>query len=240
MNASLTKIQTKDMQNGLVKVYNSLLPHQLALYHGVPVTFAKKIREQSLTSVPIEQKFKAVISIGGFRSGKTFADCFKKLTACIKYPKYLSLVVRKRKEQLRNTYLATFKEVVDLVTLNNKDFLILDDRELDGAIEILIRSSGEPSKIIFRIEPDGTDEEVRDSFKGYELGSYTLEEASQLREITHDTLYTRLSWRGGPVHASLLSNPAFEGHWLSNVANKYEAELASGIKPQALVIRSGT
>lgn len=236
---------------GLADVYRSLHAHQLALYHAVQIDVAERIHARALTEVPAgTPTWRDVMSIGAFRSGKTFASAYKLLRHMMREEGGMAMVVRKRHEQLKNTYLAEFMKVADLVTGGHSRWLVSEPREDAGSIEVMVQTyGGKPSKVIFRIEPDGTDEDVENSFKGYELCAFVMEEASQLRRITFDTLRSRLSWHGGTM-GLVLSNPVYQGHWLAEFRARCEADALlwrpdrpddeHNFKPEALVIRSET
>ena len=214
---------------------------QVAQHWGIPKSYAEVVKRQRLLEIDPAFKHKYTLAVGGYRSGKTFEDVFKHIFKALTYPAYEALIVRKRHEQLLNTYVKDFKAFIDRITEGQPKLLILDEGDSAGAHEILIRGpSRTPAKFIFRIEPDGDFTAIRDSFKGYELGGFTMEEASQLQEHTWKVLRSRLSWKGGPTHGAMLSNPGFRGQWLANYAAKNEVELLDGRSPDCLVIRSET
>ena len=214
---------------------------QVAQHWGIPKQHAQVVKERRLTSIDPAWKHKYTLAVGGYRSGKTFEDIFKHIFKAVRYPAYEALIVRKRHEQLMNTYVKDFKKFVSDITEDHANWLILDERDNAGAHEILLRGpSKTPAKFIFRIEPDGDFTAIRDSFKGYELGGFTMEEASQLQEHTWKVLRSRLSWRGGPCHGAMLSNPGFRGQWLANYARDNEVDALNGKVPDCLVIRSET
>ena len=214
---------------------------QLAQHWGIPKQFAQVVKEKRPTSIKPEWKHKYTLAVGGYRSGKTFEDIFKHLIKALTFSKYEALIVRKRHEQLMNTYVKDFKNFVEKITEDRSELLILDEGDRAGAYEIVIRGPHKtPAKFIFRIEPEGDFTSIRDSFKGYELGGFTMEEASQLQESTWKVLRSRLSWKLGPCHGAMLSNPGFRGQWLANYASKNEIDALNGVTPDCLVIRSET
>lgn len=251
---------------GLAAVYRSLHPHQLALYHGVPLDVARRIKAESLAKLPGGTPvWRDVVSMGGFRSGKTFAAAYKLLRHMMREAGGMALVTRKRHEQLQNTFMAEFFKVAGLVTKSancpacaaagiacagHPEWLVSKPRESAGSLEVTVQTySGKPSKIVFRIEPDGADEDIQNSFKGYELCAFVMEEASELRRITFDTLRGRLSWLGGTM-GLVLSNPVYAGHWLAEFRALCDREMLSyrpdlpesefNVKPEALAVRSAT
>lgn len=214
---------------------------QLAQHWGIEKKRAEEVKKFRLTSIPPAWKHSFSLAIGGFRSGKTFEDIFKAVFKGLTYPEYQHLIVRKQHAQLRDTYLADFKKFISRITEDHPEMLIVDEREDSGTWYIFLRGPAKtPAKYIFRIEPDGDYTKIRDSFKGYELGGFTMEEASELKKDTWDVLGSRLSWKGGPVHGGMLSNPGFRGQWLDDYAQEQEAMLLAGQTPECLVIRSET
>lgn len=227
----------KSIEEGLIREYRGLEAHQLAIHHGIEDSIAKALKDGTIRGVRPEQHYKFVMVQGGYRSGKTHADVNGMGTNSIQFSDHVGLVVRKRKETLRNTYLHDFKRWLERVSENNINWLLLDEREDDGAVELLIRSVGRPSLVIFRCEPDGTEEFVKSYWKGRELSRFTCEEVSELKwKATVDTLCTRLSWTGGPVRGTLLTNPALEGTDVATKFAQFQRELMNGEKPYMLPI----
>jgi len=251
--------------NGIQVFYDSMYDHQLATHHGVPLEYAQEIRRQRLTEIPEWWPvYQNVLSIGGKGSGKTKGAAGTIATLAINTPGGLGVVVRKRHEQLRNTFLADFYAVLDEFTQcpnpaackkgpephGHKEALIVHEGEKDGAVEVLVRTTGsEPCKVIFRIEPEGDDRTVADSFKSYNLNFALIEEASQLREVTFKELTDRLRILKNPVRRMfVLSNPTTKSHWLAQYAARceqqallYNPRLPEGpgnMQPEALVVRS--
>lgn len=223
------------------KEFPGLNVSQVAQHWGIEKKHAEIVKARRLTSIDPAWKHKYSLAVGGYRSGKTFEDIFKHIFKGLKYPAYEAMIIRKRHEQLMNTYVKDFLKFIDLITEDRPELLILDKCDNHGAYEILLRGpSKTPAKYVFRIEPDGDFTSIRDSFKGYELGGFTLEEASQLQEHTWKVMRSRLSWKGGPCHGAMLSNPGFRGQWLANYASACEIDLLNGKVPDCLVIRSQT
>lgn len=244
--------------DGLMKAYSELDGHQLAMYHGFPRDWGYKLKSNEVAGVPENLWFDLAFGIGGYRSGKTYSALLRIANDATQFPGNEILVVRKRHEQLHNTILKDLKAVFFRITGGHPEWLILDEGSpTPGAYEMLILTPdpNRPTKIIFRIEPDGDDEQVRDSFKGYECGLIVVEEGSQLRAVTLDTCLSRMSkrilidplgsktdpanqWPGFKPYALLLSNPAFEGHWMTEMARKAEQDLARGEKANLVVVRT--
>lgn len=237
--------------DGLQTFYDGMYVHQLATHHGVPLEYAEQIKHQKLQAIPEWWPvYQNVISIGGKGSGKTLGAAYTVASLAINTPGGLGVVVRKRHEQLRNTFLADFYSVLDTISNGNKDALIIHEGEKDGAVEVLVRTTGrEPCKVIFRIEPEGDDRTVADSFKSYNLNFALIEEASQLREVTYKELTDRLRVLKHPVRRMfILSNPTTKSHWLAKFASRceqqalmYNPRLPEGpgnMMPEAVVIRS--
>lgn len=251
--------------NGLQTFYDNMYVHQLATHHGVPLEFAEQIKSQKLKAIPEWWPvYQNILSIGGKGSGKTKGAAYTIATLAINTPGGLGVVVRKRHEQLRNTFLADFYDVLNEITWcpapvlckggpephGHKEALIVHEGEKDGAVEVLVRTTGAtPCKIIFRIEPEGDDRTVADSFKSYNLNFALIEEASQLREVTYKELTDRLRRVGSPVRRMfILSNPTTKSHWLAKFAARceqqamvYNPRLPEGpgnMQPEALVVRS--
>lgn len=182
--------------------------------------------------------FRKRIFRGAYGCGKSYILDYVGINLSVNQPGNLGLIARKRFEQLINTTLATFYGIIDEATDGDREALICDTNDANGAIEIFLRTTGEPSKIVFRIEPDGTEEMIRDSFKGYELGWFGLDEMTQLKKVTYDTLATRLR-RPGFVLAGLgASNPAGSKHWFTKRVQASEEELSLGARPDELIIRA--
>lgn len=214
---------------------------QIAQHWGITKQNALEVQRRRLTEIPAEWKHKYTASIGGFRSGKTFEDIFKHVFKAIKYPQYEALIIRKHHEQLMNTYVADFKKFIARITEDHSDLLILDEGFRASSYQILVRGPSKiPAKFIFRIEPEGEFTAIRDSFKGYELGGWTMEEGSELKKDTMKVLISRMSWKGGPCHGGILSNPGFRGQWLPEYVREMEEMAFNGEKPDCLVIRSET
>jgi PBSX family phage terminase large subunit len=258
--------------HGLQEFHDSMYDHQLATHYAVPLEFAREIRVTRVSVIPAWWPvFQNVLSIGGKGSGKTKGAAYTIASLAMSLPGGLGVVVRKRHEQLRNTFLADFYDVLNEISrctdptcsrreevlgtgkyrcAGHKDALIVHEGEKDGAVEVLIKTSGSlPCKIIFRIEPEGDDRTVADSFKSYNLNFALIEEASQLNFVTFDELRSRLRRSNSPVRRMfVLSNPTTESHWLAQYAAKceqqalqYNPRLSEGpdnMMPEALVIRS--
>lgn len=226
---------------GMRQVYLGLRPHQLAMYHGITRENALKVHampfdKNGQKNFPQSWIFQYVFCKGGNKSGKTYTDTVRELASKLFFPGHVSMIVRKRKEQLRNTYMADFKALVDTVTGGNPDWLILDDKEEDGSVELTIRSVGKPSRAIYRIEPDGTPEFSADSFKGYHLNSFTAEEASQLRWLSIQKMQINLDQDNYPKRGTLITNPTREGTEIAKRFARYQRELGSDIKPEMLAL----
>lgn len=214
---------------------------QLAHHWGISKVRAEEVKKYKMTSIPAAWKHKYVTHIGGYRSGKTFVDIFKHVFKALSYPAYEALIVRKQHAMLRDTYLADFKKFIVKITDDNYNLLVVDEEENSGTWYIYIRGPAKtPAKFIFRIEPEGDMTKIRDSFKGYNLAGFTMEEASELKIETWKVLRSRMSRVDIPVHGSMLSNPGFRGQWLPAYANENELALVEGQDPDSLVIRSET
>ena len=248
--------------NGMQEVYDSLVPHQLALFHGIPRNYAESLHKTRSLD-PYAPTFQFVLAIGGKGSGKTLAGAATVARLAINTPDGMGVVVRKRHEQLRNTFLADFYEVLDRYTMAmdedgvirpHRSALVIKEGEKDGAVEVTVRTTdpNRPCKVIFRIEPEGDDRSVADSFKSYNLDFFLIEEASQLREATFIELGDRLRRKQNtdrPVYRGfVLSNPTTKSHWLARLAARceqqmltYDPRLPDGpnnVRPEAVVIRS--
>ena len=223
------------------KEYPGLSISQIASFWGINKERAFEVKTKKLLEIPASWKNKYTLSVGGFRSGKTFIDIFKHLFKSFKYPKYSAMIVRKHHTQLRETYVKDFLLMIDRITEDNKELLIINEGYKAGAYIIETRGpSKTPSKFIFQIEPDGEFTQIRDSFKGYELAAFSLEEASELKEATWKVLRSRLSYKEGPTHGAMLSNPTFRGQWLAKYAQACEVDIMNGKGADCLIIRSET
>lgn len=143
--------------------------------------------------------------------------------------------------------------MAEVFTEGHPEWLILDERENAGSFEIDVFTGSKPSTIIFRVEPDGDDETIEGSFRAYEAGGIVFEEGSRLRKITYNTGIGRLRRKitdnglepplGTPIKgwkpfSILCTNPAFEGHWLAELAREYETSVAANERCLGVVIRS--
>lgn len=228
---------TDEALRGLRDIYDRVIKFhaQNAFYLGQPVIMEGGEPKGIASNV---ENFRDRIFMGGFGCGKSYILDYVLLSLLANQPDNMGLIIRKRFEQLRNTTLATFYQLVEEATDGDRNRLIADVDEKDGAIQILIRTSGKPSLAIFRVEPDGSDESVRDSLKGYELGVFGMDEATQLKKVTYDTLRTRLRRPGFVLAGLVASNPARTSHWLTKVVQANEKALAVGDRPDSLIIRA--
>lgn len=225
----------------MYKDLHSPTGHQIAMYHGITREHALIVQglpyeKDGTKRFPQEWVYKYVFAKGGNKSGKTHTDVCRELASKIAYPGHVSLIVRKRKEQLRNTYFQDFLNIVDKVTGGNRDWLILDEQEIDGSIELTIRSVGKPSKAIYRIEPDGAMQFSADSFKGYHLNSFTAEEASQLRWETINKCQINLDQDNYPSRGTIITNPTLDSTFIAKKFAKYMRELNNGQRPEMFPI----
>ncbi len=236
---------------GMKAVYDSMVGHQLALIHGTTRAIGEELKHGKRTSIPSELYFRDRIGNGGWRSGKSRAGIYKVWNDSIFFPGNLILVVRKRHENLRNTFIREFREMAEQFTDGHPEWLILDEGDNGGSYEMDIWTASKASKIVFRIEPDGEPDVVQGYFKGYECGGIVFEEGSQLQPITYSTGLSRLSKiitvdgkkDSAPVarwkpFSLLLTNPAFDGHWVTTMCQGYESELSRGEHPLGVVVRS--
>lgn len=175
-------------------------PTALASYHGIPVDVAKQLaplvrdgKDEEVARLLLahpEWYYIWLLLYGGRGSGKTFTIAFRVWTFAMQQPGLTILVVRKRKEQLRNTFLGEFEKVGKILSEDHLDYIGAQQPERDGALEYLVHTSNpkEPSKIIFAIEPDqATDKDIMERWKGYNLHAAVTEETPQLKEITVHT-----------------------------------------------------
>lgn len=227
----------KQVMEGLQRIYQRIAGFhaQRAFFEGRPLVWQAN---EPVGLDLMSQAYRDRIFMGGFGCGKSYILDFTLLALLAQQPDNMAVILRKRFEQLRNTTLATFWGIVEEATDGEKERLIADVDEKDGAIQVLIRTSGKPSRAIFRVEPDGTDEAVRDSLKGYELGCFGLDEATQLKKVSYDTLKTRLRRPGFVLAGLVASNPAGTAHWLTRVVQNAERDYEQGTRPNELVIRA--
>lgn len=227
----------QEAMRGLLNIYERIkgFHAQRAFFEGRPVSYeGSEPVGVGGNVVPFRDR----IFMGGFGCGKSYILDYTGLVLSAQQPDNMAVVLRKRFEQLRNTTLATFWAIVDEATEGDRAKLIADVDDKDGAIQVLVRTAGKPSRIIFRIEPDGTDEAVRDSLKGYELGWFGLDEATQLKKVSYDTLRTRLRRPGFALAGLVASNPAGTAHWLTKVVQGSEQDYEMGVRPNELIIRA--
>lgn len=267
MKASLADLTEVDLTANFLKVMfgepgndklPGLSPHQMALYHRIPIPYAERVTKDRLLSLPKgTPKFKYVMDIGGRGSGKSFAAAFALWGECLLIPGNKWIVVRKHHKQLRTTFLATFLEVGNLLTDGHVDWLFREEpnRE-DGGIELTIVTADpdKPSTVLFMIEPDGDREKIETAFRGYNLGGFIMEECVELQSFTFDTLAECLRIPGTNMRGILLSNPP-DGikHWVAEKRRESEQayyewlpwigrekEVGAGAQPRILSLTSQT
>ena len=205
----------------------------LAAYHGVPVEVARTLaplvaagKDEEVVRLLLahpEWYWIWILLYGGRGSSKTFTIALRSWTFAASQPGLRLLVVRKRKEQLRNTFLDEYEKVGKIITDDHLDYLGEIQPERDGALEYLVHTSNpkEPSRILFAIEPDqATDKDIMERWKGYNLHAAVTEETPQLKEITvHTTrscVRVRADSDGKPVRRwmATLTNPVKPQTWL--------------------------
>lgn len=250
---------------GIKDFWNTMVPHQRAGALAIERRYAEQYASTHIVAVPSwVPVFQNVIEIGGKGSGKTLGAAYTAAHHALHTPDGMGVIVRKRHEQLRNTFLADFLWMLDRFTRcaeypeGNRELLVIKEGEKDGAIEVTIRTvvpPFTPYKMIFRIEPEGDERTVADSFKSYNLDFFLLEEASQLLEATYVELLDRLRrpqpWRKGPpiYRGYVLSNPTTKSFWLAKLAARYEQQMLAynprlpddpvhNPRPEGIVIRS--
>jgi len=196
-----------------------------------------------------EETFQNQLHIGSLGSGKSHIQRFMEITlSCFIQDNY-GIIVRKRWEELKNHVIDDLFRLADEITEGNRTALLSDPKRVGASFEITVFTTGKPSRIIVKPEPDGTDEQITDHFKGPEYGWFSLEEATQLREITFDTLCGRLRRvfpTMKPEHCAFMwsgmavTNPPYVGHWISKRADESEALLAKEelTRLDTLIIRS--
>lgn len=261
MNTTAAKAATKGgalVLKGAGAVYQSFHenPTQLAAFHGIPVNIAERLvplvkngqtdEVVKLLLAHPEWIYLWELLYGGIRSGKTFAICLRAWLAAANSPGMKILVVRKRHEQLRNTFLDEFEKVGRLISDDHLNYVGELQSEKNGAVEyeVFSRNPKHPSKVIFAIEPDATEDEVKKRWLGYTIGAGVTEETPQLKEITGRMLVTRVSQ---PVDAdghripfwmATICNPVKKTHWIGKLKMENEVAMQMGERPYCLVIRS--
>lgn len=183
--------------DGLWKTYCAMEGHQLSMYHGLTREHGFSLREGTRLKFAPSEFFDVLISIGGYRSGKTFSALVRIINDATQFPGNQILVVRKHHEQLHNTVLKDVKDLMSRVTGGHPEWIVMKEGwNTQGAYELEVATPDpkRPSKIIFKIEPqNATEEAIRDAFKGYECGLIIFEEATQLSAVTFDVLQSRMS-----------------------------------------------
>jgi hypothetical protein len=214
-------------------------PTALASFHGIPVDVARRLAplatagkyeefERQLIDHP-EWYWIWLLLYGGRGSAKTFTIAARCWFFALTRPGISVLVARKRKEQLRNTFLGEFEKVGKILSDDHLDVLGEMLPERDGAMEYLVHSPNpkEPSKIIFAIEPDqATDKDIMERWKGYNLHGAVTEETPQLKEITVHTIRSCVRVKndaaGNPVQRwmATITNPVKRDSWLGEFKTK--------------------
>lgn len=234
--------------DGLIHYYNQLTEPQLAFYHGCQRRVAKAMKrglvkpEQLRAGMVWRDRW----AIGGLGSGKTVGGLFAAIAYSALIPGNEGVIVRKRWEELKNHVIPEMYDLLakeqDRGGVGIDPYAIMSKpRAVGAANEIIVRTTGKPSRIILKPEPDGPDRFVEDSFKGPEYGWFLLDEVTQLRQVTWNTLTGRLRRPNIPAHlraGMAMGNPPVEGHWVYEM-NELMAEIAErGEREDILIIRS--
>jgi len=169
---------------GLRKYYESLSEAQLAFYHRVSRKVIRAWKEGRRGPPQPEEVHRDVVHIGALGSGKTVGGLFTAIALSCFIPDNLGVIVRKNWESLENHLIRELFNLADVATDGNRSHLLSDPKRVGGSYEIEAYTTGKPSKIIIKPEPDGIDRFIEDSFKGPEFGWFLLDELSQLRENT--------------------------------------------------------
>ncbi len=235
---------------GVLRYYEGLTIPQLAFYHGIPKRYAKALRAGAITVAQLGagKVWRDRWQLGALGSGKTVGGLYSAIAYSALIPGNEGVIVRKRWEEIANHLIPELYRMAGLLTSPDGDYrngnparLLSDPRTVGASKEILVKTEGEPSRIVLKPEPDGPERFIEDSFKGPEYGWFLLDEVTQLREVTWRTLTGRLRRPGIPPHlrAGLaMGNPPAEGHWVFDYARQQEQlEEAEG-RPEILIIRS--
>ena len=246
---------------GAADIYRSFGENttQIAAFHGIPADKAKllvpyvKEGNQEAVQRMLGQHpgwlYLWSMLYGGIRSGKTFAIAFRVWMSALMFPGVKILVIRKRKEQLRNTFLDEFEKVGRLMTGDHLDWIGRLCPERDGALEYEVFSDPKhPSKVIFAIEPDlGSDADIEKRWLGYTVFAVVTEESAQLRQVSIATPRTRVSQEHDAYGRSIgnyrwmatILNPVDEGqHFLDVWRAECEQDYREGKRPRMIVVRS--
>jgi hypothetical protein len=255
---------------GLQEVYKNLNEPQLAAFHRVPRERIVAWKAGELVSPEVGGVFQNVLHIGGLASGKSFEQRFQELALSAFIPNNRGVIVRKRWEELLNHIYDSMKGfVIEYIGAEFVPALMSEPKRIGSSFEIKVYTTGTPSSIFLKNEPDGPDRHIEDHFKGDEYGWVSLEEATDLREITWRTLKGRvrrkfpeqfpeslwekekipgenyqdyLSRRSSALWAALaVTNPPYEGHWIDKKSKESEKEMALGELTRFgdLIVRSG-
>lgn len=258
---ALPQDQQRVVLSGAAEIYRSFGDNhtQIAAFHGIPADKAKIIQpyvkegnEEAIQTALAQNPdwlYLWEMLYGGVRSGKTFAIAFRVWMTALMFPGVKILVIRKRKEQLRNTFLDEFEKVGNLMTGGHVEWIGRLCPERDGALEYEVFSDSRfPSKVIFAIEPDlGTDSEIEKRWLGYTVFAVVTEESAQLRKVSIDMPRIRVSQERDAYGNSIgnyrwmatILNPVNEGqHFLDKLRAECELAYAEGKRPRCLVIRS--
>jgi len=228
------KKNTEIAISGLKRYYEGLSVPQLAFYHRVPRILVQDWKEGRRGPPEAHEIHRDVVHIGALGSGKSVGGFFTAIALSCLVPDNLGIIVRKRWEELKNHVIDEMFRLADEMTDGNRKALMSDPKAIGGSYEITVYTLGAPSKIIVKPEPDGTDRAIEDSFKGPEFGWFLLDEQTQLREATWETLRGRLrrqfphltSQQASMLWAGLsMSNPPFAGHWLADNVTEVCQEL---------------
>jgi hypothetical protein len=255
---------------GLQEVYKSLNEPQLAAFHRVSRDRIASWKSGEIASPEVGGVFQNVLHIGGLASGKSFEQRFQELALSAFIPNNRGVIVRKRWEELLNHIYDSMRGfVIEYIGAEFVPALMSEPKRIGSSFEIKVYTTGTPSSIFLKNEPDGPDRHIEDHFKGDEYGWVSLEEATDLREITWRALKGRirrkfpeqfpeslwekeglpgenyqdyLSRRSSALWAALaVTNPPYEGHWIDKKSKESEKEMALGelTRYGDLIVRSG-
>lgn len=248
--------------------YRNLLrfraPHAIQTYFGCTAQAAERVWERKQNTPKPEDLLNAVVNIGGRGSGKTRNGLYTLYRQLRDIPDNLGLVVRKQWTNMHISIIADFEEMLKELTgkpheANNwkatctacdepstcpghPEVLVDGPHRREGYWEAKIYTSDpkRPSTLVFKQEPDvSSDRDVEDALKGPEYGIVLLDELTQLRKITFETLYDNLRRQNVRRPRLIgLSNPPVRGHWLYKLARESEQDQWEGNKPRVAVCRS--
>jgi len=240
---------TTQAHRGLMDFYNSAYvfeknPYPFSAFHGVDLPTARKIQQRELNpfELPSSTNFwEDRLLVGGRGSAKTTWALFTCLALSTFYPDNYGIMVRKRWDELKAYLVDELLRLTDKVTDGNAAVLLDGPKQVGSTWEFIVRTTGKPSTIQIKQEPDLDDVAIENTFKGKEYGWHYLDELVQLREITYSTLQDSTRRQTVPINAGIAcTNPPIEGMWVYKKIREQQLLEGHGEDPYLMILRSST